>query len=257
MTSSTTSDQLKTETHETASDFTYGNRTGRGPGRTIRAMRMVLPGVKDVWGRVEPLAEAWRAHNVVTLGQPGRRWFALGDSLTQGVGASALDAGWVGQLAKRLADTHQDLKIINLSATGARVGDVLRQQVPVLELIGVSPDDLVTLMVGSNDLFGSRARRDMLPETFHELIDRLPVGSVVATLPHASRSATQVNDDIEAAANAGRIVMADLRVTAPTSWRGRRADDFFHPNDAGYAAIATALEPTLRAAVLSQQGDIS
>ncbi len=223
----------------------------------VRAMRMVLPGVNDVWGRVEPLPEAWRAHNVVTLGQPGRRWFALGDSLTQGVGASASDPGWVGQLAKRLADTHPDLNVLNLSATGARVGDVLRQQVPALQLIGVRPGDLVTVMVGSNDLFGSRARRNMLPGTFRELIDRLPVGSVVATLPHPSRAATQVNDDIEAADHVGRIVMADLRVTAPTSWRGRRAGDFFHPNDAGYAAIATALEPTLRAAALSRQVDIS
>lgn len=247
---------MVTETHKTPSDFTYDNRTGRGPGRAVRAMRMVLPGVNDVWGRVEPLAEAWRAHNVATLGQSGRRWLALGDSLTQGVGASRKDAGWVGQLAKRMADTHRDLNVINLSATGARVGDVLRQQVPALELIGVRPDDLVTVMAGSNDLFGSRARRDLLPETFRKLIDRLPRGSVVATLPHPSRAATQVNDDIDAAADSGRIVMADLRVTGPTSWRGRRAGDFFHPNDAGYAAIATALEPTVRAAVLSRQVDI-
>lgn len=27
--------------------------------------------------------------------------------------------------------------------------------------------------------------------------------------------------------------MVDLRVTGPTSWRGRLAGDFFHPNDAG------------------------
>jgi lysophospholipase L1-like esterase len=234
----------------TASGFTYDNRTGRGPGRAVRAMRMALPGVNDVWSRVEPLADAWRAHNVVALDQPGRRWFALGDSLTQGVGASAFDAGWVGQLAKRLASSNQDLNVINLSATGARVGDVLHQQLPALGLIGVRADDLVTVMVGSNDLFGSRDRRNMLPAAIRELIDRLPPGSVVATLPNPSRAATRANDHIEAAANAGRIVMADLRVTGPTSWRGRLAGDFFHPNDAGYAAIAASLEPALRTAAL-------
>lgn len=232
----------------TAPGFTYDNRTGRAPGRAVRAMRMVLPGVDDVWSRVEPLAAAWRAHNLVALGRPGRRWFVLGDSLTQGVGASAFDTGWVAQLARRLASADQDLNVINLSATGARVGDVLHQQLPALEMIGVRTEDLVTVMAGSNDLFGSRDRRDMLPAAFRELIERLPTGSVVATLPNPSRAATRANEYIEAAADSGRIVMADLRVTGPTSWRGRLSGDFFHPNDAGYAAIAAALEPALRTA---------
>ena len=41
--------------------------------------------------------------------------------------------------------------------------------------------------------------------------------------------------------------MLDLRVSGPTSWRGRLAADHFHPNDAGYSAMADAIEPTLRA----------
>ncbi len=233
----------------TTSSFTYDNRTGRGPGRAVRAMTAVLPGAAHVWSQVEPYADAWRTHNVTTLDRPGRRWIVLGDSMSQGVGASAYDAGWVGQLAERLASTGYDLQVVNLSATGARVSDVLQQQLPALDLLGSRDDDLVTVMAGSNDFFGSRERRTRLPAAFAELIDRVPPGSVVATLPQPSSAANQANKHIERAARTGRIVMADLRVTGPTSWRGRLAGDFFHPNDDGYAAIATALEPTLRTAL--------
>jgi len=68
---------------------------------------------------------------------------------------------------------------------------------------------------------------------------------VVATLPQPTGAAGRANQHVERAARAGTIVMADLRVTGPRSWRRRFAGDFFHPNDAGYAAVATAFEPTL------------
>lgn len=232
-----------------APTFTYDNRTGRPPGPAVRALRRLLPGAAQVWSTVDPLAEAWRAHNLEAVDRPGRRWFVLGDSLAQGVGASAFDTGWVGQLAARLAETPEEVNIVNLSATGARVSDVQCQQLPALELIGTRLGDLVTVMVGSNDLLGRRERRENLPTAFVELLGRLPAGSLVATLPNPSRSATRVNDRIQAAADAGTILMADLRVNGPTSWRGRLAGDFFHPNDAGHAAIATALEPAVRAAL--------
>ena len=232
-----------------ASGLTYDNRTGRAPRRAVRAMSAVLPGAAQVWARVEPYADAWHAHNLKALARSGRRWIVLGDSLSQGVGASAHDAGWVGQLARVLAFTGDELNVVNLSATGTRVGDVVDQQVPALELIGVREQDLVSVMIGSNDLLGSRERRDQLPAAFVALLELVPDGAVVATLPNPRTAARAVNAHIERAAGAGRIVMADLRVTGPTSWRGRLAGDFFHPNDAGYAAIATGLEPAHRTAL--------
>ncbi|GEP37524.1 hypothetical protein NPS01_11870 [Nocardioides psychrotolerans] len=227
--------------------FTYDNRTGRGPGRAVRTMSAVLPGVARVWNQVEPYAEAWRAHNLQTLDLPGRRWIVLGDSMSQGIGATSYDAGWVGQLAQRLATSGDDLRVINLSATGAGVPDVLDQQLPALDRIGVCENDLVTVLVGSNDLFGRRAKRDRLPDGFAAMVDRVPPGTAVATLPQPSGAATRANVHVERAAASGRIVMVDLRVTGPASWKGRLASDFFHPNDAGYAAIATAFEPVVRA----------
>jgi lysophospholipase L1-like esterase len=227
-------------------DFTYDNRTGRGPGRATRVLGTVLPGVAAVWRQVEPYADAWRADNRRNLDRPGRRWVVLGDSLSQGVGASSHDAGWVGQLRGRLAADGDDLQVVNLSATGARVRDVLDQQLPLLHRLGPREDDLVTVLVGSNDLVGARGRRTELPAAFAELVGRLPPGAVVATLPQPSGAATLANEHLERAASTGAVVVVDLRVTGPRSWRGRLAGDFFHPNDAGYAAIATAFEPTVR-----------
>lgn len=124
--------------------------------------------------------------------------------------------------------------------------DVLEQQLPALERLGVRDDDLVTVMVGSNDLFGGRRRRAALPGAYSRLVESVPAGSLVATLPQPSGPARAANVFVEAADASGRIVMVDLRVTGPSSWRGRLAADYFHPNDAGYAAIAAAFEPTLR-----------
>lgn len=224
----------------------YDNRTGRRPGRVVRITSAFVPGVRRVWRQADPYADAWHTRNVEAVGRPGQRWIVLGDSMSQGIGASAYDAGWVGQLAERVASDGHDLQILNLSATGACVADVLGQQLPALERLGERADDLVTVMVGSNDLFGGRARRAALPAAYAQLVDRVPAGSLVATLPQPSGPARAANVFVEAADAAGRIVMVDLRVTGPSSWRGRLAGDFFHPNDAGYAAIATAFEPTVR-----------
>lgn len=233
----------------TEAPFTYRNRTGRAPGRTLRALSAVLPGVADVQGHVESYADAWQTHNLQTLNRAGRRWIVLGDSMSLGIGASRYDAGWVGQLATRLGSSGHDLRIVNLAATGARVRDVLDQQLALVATLEQRADDLVTVMVGSNDLFAGRTLRADLPQAYAELVDRVPVGSVVATLTQPPAAAHRANQHVERSAAAGRIHMADLRVTGPPSWRGLLAPDLFHPNDQGYAAIATGFEPTVRARI--------
>ena len=231
-----------------AVDLDYDNRTGRPTGPVLRLLGKVLPGVREVQGQVEPYAAAWSAHNRLALGRPGRRWLVLGDSMAQGVGASRPTAGWVGQLADRLATTGHTPTLVNLSATGARVRDVIDQQLPILESLA-GPDSLVTVLVGSNDLFGRRRRRRELPAAMRELVDRLPPGAVVASLPQPREAARRANRWVDAAAAAGRVRLVDMRVHGPASWRGRLAPDRFHPNDAGYAALADAFEPVARAAL--------
>lgn len=229
-------------------DLTYDNRTGRPSGPVLRLLSAVWPGVREVRDQVEPYADAWVAMNRAALQRSGRRWVVLGDSMAQGVGASTPTAGWVGQLADRLAATGDELDVVNLSATGARVRDVLDQQLPLLEEVA-GPESLVTVLVGSNDLFGRRRRRQELPEAMRELVDRLPDGAIVASLPQPRAAARRANRWIDAGTAAGRIRLVDMRVHGPDSWHGRLAPDRFHPNDSGYRALADAFEPVVRQAL--------
>lgn len=231
----------------------WDTRVPRGPGLVVSTLRTVVPGVRRVCAQAEPYAETWRARNREAVRSPARRWIVLGDSMCQGVGASAPARGWVGQLAARLAADGHDLAVVNLSATGARTTDVLAQQLPLLDQVPPAPRaaaaPLVTALVGSNDLFGGRTPRAELPRAMAELAQRLPPGSVVATLPQPARAAGLANRPLEAASQAGRLRVVDMRTAGPASWRGRLAADRFHPNDAGYAAIADAMEPAVRAAL--------
>jgi hypothetical protein len=137
--------------------FVYSNLNPRPPGRLVSLAGLVVPGVSRVQRDVEPFAAAWGRANQAALEQSGPLWVALGDSLSQGIGASAFDRGWVGQVHERLqaAQTaERDLRVINLSVSGARTLDVLDTQLPALARLSadVAEPALVTLMIGSNDL---------------------------------------------------------------------------------------------------------
>lgn len=231
----------------------YANRTGRPSGRVLRVLGRVLPGVAKVRAQVAPYADTWHARNGEAITRPGRRWIVLGDSMAQAVGARTVDGGWVGHLAGLLGDDAPP-NVVNLSATGARTLDVVEQQLPVMAGLPPAPGpdagpDLVTVLIGSNDLFAGRDVRDALPDAFRRLVEALPDGSVVATLPQPATAAERANRHVEAAVRRGRLWMVDMRTAGPQSWSGRLAPDFFHPNDAGYAAIAEAFEPVVRQAL--------
>ena len=91
--------------------FTYSNLPPRR-GRFVTWAGRVYPGVARVQGDVEPFAAAWARANAAALADRGDRplWVALGDSLTQGIGAGAYDRGWVGQLRDRLTADGRELR---------------------------------------------------------------------------------------------------------------------------------------------------
>ncbi len=213
--------------------FDYTNLTGRPSGPVVRLLSRVVPGVREVQDQVGPYADRWRAANLAALDGSGPLWCALGDSMTLGIGATAFDRGWVGQLAEQGSTPG---RLVNLSASGARVADVLDRQLPALESLGIEPA-LVTVLIGSNDLISPRHRR-VFPELFEQMLRRLPVGSVVASQPNPSRAAVEANALLDRIAQERGLVIAELRDPRTTSWKGKLAADHFHPNDLGYAGIA-------------------
>jgi lysophospholipase L1-like esterase len=223
--------------------FDYSNLSDRPTGPVLRALSAVLPGVRRVQAQVGPYAAWWESHNRAAAAAGGPLWVALGDSMSQGIGASAPGRGWVGQLSERLAVGGWGHRLVNLSVSGGRTQDVLDRQLPAL--VGLTsqgpPAALVTLVIGSNDIVAAR-HRDGLLERFTAMLDQLPASAVVANLPNPRREARLVDALLRERAAAGRLVLADMRDEGPRSWRGRLASDLFHPNDRGYADMATVVE---------------
>jgi lysophospholipase L1-like esterase len=203
-------------------------------------VRRVIPGVGRVHAQVAPFAQSWQAANALALQQNGPLWVALGDSMSQGIGARDISGGWVGQLHRQLADGAKSYRLVNLSVTGARVQNVIDTQLAQLTAIGVVPD-LVTVLIGANDML-VRRRRVAAVAAFAVLLNELPAGrTVIGTLPRRNAQALEINALIDAAAAAGNLRVAELR--GGVSLRGIRAtlaDDYFHPNEIGYARIAAA-----------------
>jgi lysophospholipase L1-like esterase len=231
--------------------FRYANLTGRPTSALVAAIGRIVPGVGLVQRQVQPYARAWRAANIAALTRTGPRWIVLGDSMSLGIGASGFDAGWVNQVHDRLAADGLDYHLVNLSASGARVDDVLEQQLPALRSLPPRSDkdprpDLVTLLIGSNDLM-RKQYREALPARFGRLLAELPTGTVVANLPNPRRAASAVNDMLARAAAEGAVTVVDLRAGRTTSWRHKLAEDHFHPNNAGYADLARAFHRTITA----------
>lgn len=208
--------------------------------RLLDVSAKVVPGIGRVRAQKEPFARAWASANHAALASGRPLWVALGDSMTQGIGAHDVEGGWVPRLNARLG---RPFAVVNLSASGARVQDVLDDQLPRLPAAPM----LVTVLVGANDMLTPARRRDV-PARFTELLDRLPPGrSVVATLPQGNAEARAVNALLDAAGAAGRIDVADMRGPALGPLRGSLADDWFHPNDVGYERIAGIFEAPVRA----------
>ncbi|WP_370961928.1 SGNH/GDSL hydrolase family protein [Amycolatopsis sp. cg9] len=204
----------------------------------------VLPGVRRVRAQKEPYARAWAEAGRTAVGSGRPLWAALGDSMTQGIGADTVAGGWVPRLNARLGEPFA---VVNLSASGARIADVLTGQLPRLHALPAAPA-LVTVLVGANDML-TPARRRGTPERFAELLAGLPVGcSVVATLPRGNPEARAINALIEAAADRGQVHLAEFRGPALGPLRGSLAADWFHPNDVGYARMARIFEAPVRAA---------
>ena len=209
-------------------------------GRLLDAAAVVLPGIGRVRAQKEPFARAWEEINRAALASGRPLWVALGDSMTQGIGAGTVAGGWVPQLNARLG---APFAVVNLSASGARVADVLAGQLPRLP----AEPALVTVLVGANDML-TRSRRRGVADRFARLLEELPPGrSVVATLPRRNAAAREVNALIDTAEAAGRVRVADLRGPALGPIRGTLADDWFHPNEIGYARIADLFEAPVRA----------
>lgn len=224
-------------------------RAGYGVSLRSALVRRLLPGLATTLSLKEAYRQAWAEEARRALETDGPLWVALGDSTAQGIGASAYDQGYVGQLRRLLeARDRRAWRVINLSVTGARVRDVLDLQVPRLDALDARPD-LVTCAVGANDMLRPGVRRVLA--VMSALIERLPAGSLLATLPQGvgRRRPAAINELIASEASRRGLVIVDLWSHTGPPWDGRLAADRFHPNDVGYRAWTAVFAEALKLSV--------
>lgn len=183
---------------------------------------------------------------------------ALGDSLSQGIGSSGPDTSFVGVLADDLAArTGQDVRVVNLSVTGAETGELVADQLPRFEdlLTALAEDGtplaLVTLCIGANDVGNTspgQFRADLVT-----VLDALPPGSLVSDLPDfgggperamAMELSAVVREEVAARPD---LVLVDLEDATTGQGLEEYAADFFHPSDVGYQRYVAAFRDAVAA----------
>ena len=193
--------------------------------------------VRDVFRSVGTHREYWQDR----AGQPGEQlYIALGDSTAQAVGAIRPQDGYVGRLAADLAnETSRTVRVVNLAVSGARVSDLVRDQLPLLaELLAEQPEPaLVTVTIGANDT--GRTDRAIFEEDMRTVLDALPAGSKVADVPYfrgpRGRDAADFSDVIrELVAERPQLVQVDLWAVTGGMRPREYAADLFHPSAIGY-----------------------
>ncbi|HET9442488.1 MAG TPA: SGNH/GDSL hydrolase family protein [Acidimicrobiales bacterium] len=247
---------------------TRPHRRHRRRRRAVAVVAAVAVLGAGVWGlrawRLHGQVERYRRYWSVPRGQPGGLvYVALGDSSAQGIGASEPELGYVGLLAARLrAATGQPVQVVNLSRSGARVRDVVDDQLPALA--GLRPD-LVTVTVGANDL--GRYQRARFRADVDELLAGLPPNTVIGDVPWFMHGGAGRNSGEAAEWLAARAAERDLAVAGLHEAMRRRgwlsmatdfAADWFHLSDRGYRVWVGefwgALQGSPALAVLTRRG---
>lgn len=184
-------------------------------------------------------ANYWKTQNQKPAPSDALVYLALGDSTAQGIGASRPVNGYVGLVAKRLEQkSGRPVKIINLSKSGAKVSDCLKEQIP--EIMNYQPD-VITIEIGANDLSiwnEAEFRRDMA-----ELISKLPAKTVISDMPYFGGGRRKNLEPLSVTASAIIRELASKRglklaplheVTAENDHWTVNGADLFHPSNKGY-----------------------
>ena len=170
-------------------------------------------------------------------------YLALGDSSAQSIGASKVYLGYVGILEEYISKkVKKDVKVINLSSTGAVIDDVIKYQIPKLKKIKA---DVITVSIGANDI-RKKISKDNIYKKFDKLFSLLPKGSFVADTPfwgsgYGEEVSKYVKDFTpELVSKYGHINVNLYDYTKKRVSFKNYSLDFFHPSDSGYRIWADA-----------------
>lgn len=223
--------------------------------RLRRKRRIDLPkiigrfseGVREIDAQTERYHRRWDDHNEIARYETGPLWVALGDSASQGVGASEWEKGWTHLVLDRLrSTTGEPWRLVNLSMSGGRFADVADRQIPVLNTMLDKPA-LVTSVIGSNDLMWRRGTKGIYNDAQH-CVSRLPGGTWKSKLNGPGPRPARLNEIFEQG-----VADPGLQLFNIWNWpsgRGALAADNVHPSDLGYEYMADLAWEALQTADL-------
>jgi len=190
---------------------------------------------------------------------PWRRFVALGDSFTEGLGDPVPGhpddfRGWADRVAEELSVGREDFSYANLAIRGQLLREVIDTQ--LAPAVGLRPD-LVTIQAGGNDLLHPGADPDKLAGILELAVMELralDATVVVFVGPDSGKSTvlgqfrTKIaifNENVRGLALRHDAVVADLwTLTAlhnPHMWSADR----LHPSPLGHHAVAAMVLDTL------------
>ena len=108
-----------------------------------------------------------------TLGdvtQPSIKYVALGDSLTSGVGAQSFDETYSYRTAQQILKPHQSIILTPLSTPGYKSIDLVNHYLD--KAVEIQPD-IVTILIGVNDVHGLGPSQSEFKTNYETLIRRL------------------------------------------------------------------------------------
>lgn len=210
----------------------------------------------------ELIADAEKFPREYSLGASGGReliYVVLGDSTAVGVGAARLEGSYAFQIATKAAAHGRRVQVINIAASGARLRDVLKNQMPQLEKL---KPHLISLSIGANDAthFSSTAQYQKEVGILVSQLNRQTAVVLLASAPDMVQApalplplALAVN---RRAMTQNKILQSALGNSKPHNSKLRYVDlfhrgkliysknpdlyatDFFHPSADGYAIWA-------------------
>lgn len=202
------------------------------------------------------------------------RYAALGDSITEGwrdpvVGHGEPWFGWADRLALAIdADARAAggarLEFANLAVRGRRVRHVVEEQIPAAIAMRA---DLVSILVGGNDLMSFRIDPDVLADRLESGVAALrSAGATVllatgfdpgtARMLRFLRLRTAVfNAHLASIADRHGCLLLDLWGLAPLRDRAAWSEDKIHPSTLGHLAIARAAATRLGATAIPAHPD--
>lgn len=186
---------------------------------------------------------------IVNFPPKGGTIVALGDSLTEGVGASTPENGYVGVLERRLGVT-----IVNRGISGNTTADALSRI--DTEIIPLHPN-IVIVLLGGNDYLKKIPQQETFTN-LSQIIKKLQSdGAVVLVLGvRGGLLHDKFNDDFKTLAKeTGSLYVSN--VLDGIFGSSKLMSDEVHPNDAGYMKIADKIAPTLDSVVLSIPASIT